>query len=116
MDADLRDLLAAWLGAADLSAERQEALLARLRTDEALRRAFVDEVRLLGQLKIVQSPQPRWLRLVDELGWDHQQVESDRFADRVMQKVHARVRLQTTGMRLLAVAAIVFVVVGVVAL
>ena len=33
------------------------------------RRAFVDEVRLLGMLKAVQATEPRWLVLEDELGW-----------------------------------------------
>jgi hypothetical protein len=68
MDAGLRDLLAVWLGAADAGAERQAALLARLRADATFRQAFVQEIRLLGMLKVVQSSQPRWLRLEDELG------------------------------------------------
>src|SRR3954464_5386255 len=69
MDADLSDLLPAWLGGDDPGAERRAALLARLRGDEAFRRALVDEIHLLGRIKAAQAPEPRWLRLEDELGW-----------------------------------------------
>jgi hypothetical protein len=68
MGADLSDLLSAWMGR-DIEPSRREELLARLVRDEAFRREFVAEVRMLGMLKIVQSPEPRWLRLEDELGW-----------------------------------------------
>ena len=40
-----------------------------MRQDEAFRRAFVSEIHMLGMLKVVQSAEPRWLRLEDELGW-----------------------------------------------
>ncbi len=65
MDADLRDLLSAWLGGKGetLDAARLDTLLARLRRDESFRRAFVEEIRLLGMLKAVQSTEPRWLLL-----------------------------------------------------
>jgi hypothetical protein len=69
MDRDLQDLLALWLGDHDPGDERRAALLARLRSDDAFRRTFTDEIRLLGMLKAVQSPEPRWLRLEDEVGW-----------------------------------------------
>ena len=68
MDEDLRDLLSAWLGG-EIDAARGDELLARVRQDEAFRRAFVDEIRMLGMLRAVQSTEPRWLRLEDELGW-----------------------------------------------
>ncbi len=68
MEPDLADLLAAWLGI-ETAPDRREALLARLRLDEAFRRSFVAEIRMLGMLKTVQSPESRWLRLEDELGW-----------------------------------------------
>ena len=67
MDKDLTDLLAAWTGG-DLPPERAEALRSRLQADEALRRAFAEEIALLGRLRAVQSTEPRWLRLEDELG------------------------------------------------
>jgi hypothetical protein len=68
MDQDLIDLLAAWKGK-DLEAARLDQLGARLRQDEAFQQAFVDEIRMLGMLKVVQSTEPRWLKLQDALGW-----------------------------------------------
>jgi hypothetical protein len=65
---DLIDLIAASRGE-DLAPGRLEQLLARLREDEAFQQAYVDEIRMLGMLKAVQSMEPRWLRLQDELGW-----------------------------------------------
>jgi hypothetical protein len=58
MDQDLLDMLSAWQGN-DLDDGRRAELLARLRVDEAFRRAFVEEIRLLGMLKAVQSSEPR---------------------------------------------------------
>ena len=69
MDQDLQDLLALWLGDHDPGEERRAALLARMRADEAFRGAFVAEIHLHGMLKAVQSPEPRWLRLEDAIGW-----------------------------------------------
>lgn len=68
MEADLLDLLAAVRGD-DLDEVRQAELLARLRDDAAFRAAVVAELRLLGMLKAVQSTEPRWLLIEDELGW-----------------------------------------------
>jgi hypothetical protein len=68
MDPDLRDLLAAWHGG-EVEPTRRERLLGRVRGDEAFRRAFVAELWMLGMLMAVQSPEPRWLRLEDEIGW-----------------------------------------------
>ena len=75
MDQDLRDLIALWLGDRDPGEARRDALLARLQDDAALRRSFVEEVYLLGALKVVQSAEPRWLRLEDEIGWFARQFE-----------------------------------------
>src|SRR5262249_17386700 len=47
MDADLRDLLSAWLGGDDPGDERRDVLLERLRTDAAFRLAFVNEIHML---------------------------------------------------------------------
>ncbi len=114
MDTDLRDLLAAWLGGDELSAERQEALLARLRADEAFRHAFVDEIHLLGMLKAVQSAPPRWLRLEDELGWSAREpLAAASLVDRVLHQARAQARLRTFSRRLLAAAALVAAVTGV---
>src|SRR5205807_2604142 len=60
MDQDLIDLIAAWKGK-ELEAARLDQLAARCRQDEALQQAFVDEIRMLGMLKVVQSTEPRGL-------------------------------------------------------
>jgi hypothetical protein len=89
MDPDLRDLLSAWLGG-DVAADRRADLLARLRADAAFRRAFVDEVNMLSMLKAVQSAEPRWLLLEDELGWSAaDRAAGDALEDRVMRDIHA---------------------------
>jgi hypothetical protein len=87
MDQDLIDLLAAWKGD-ELGAERFDQLVARLREDEAFQQAFVEEIRLLGMLKVVQSMEPRWLKLQDVLGWQPSSVsgptgEEEAFLQRV---------------------------------
>jgi hypothetical protein len=97
MDDDLRDLLAAWRGDDDPGEERRAALLARLRDDPAFRRAFLNEVHLLGMLKVVQSAEPRWLRLEDELGWSGRERSAvPALEDRVMDAVRARARPRYT--------------------
>src|SRR4051794_31525850 len=68
MDQDLVDLLAAWLGE-EIEPGRSEALLERLRRDEAFQDSVIDEIRMLGMIRVVQATEPRWLRLHDELGW-----------------------------------------------
>src|SRR5262249_53965368 len=108
-----RDLLAAWLGQDPLAEERQEALLARLHNDPAFRQAFIDEIHLLGMLKVVQSSEPRWLRLEDELGWSAQERASGgSLSDRVLEAARPRSRWRSTGRRLLALAAVVLIAVG----
>jgi len=69
MDADLRDLLMAW-GGGPLEDARYDALLARLRGDAAFRRECARQIHMLGMLKVVQAPSPRWLRLEEELRFD----------------------------------------------
>ncbi len=87
MDPDLRDLLSAWRGG-DLDEARCAELLEKLRRDEAFRRAFIEETRLLGMLKAVQSTQPRWLVLEDELGWSaDERMTSTALEQRVMQHI-----------------------------
>jgi hypothetical protein len=87
MDQDLQDLLAAWLGDHDPGPERRDALLARLRGDAAFRRAFVEEVRLLGMLRAAQSSEPPWLRLEDQIGWSARQREDvETLAQRVVRE------------------------------
>ncbi|WP_395751496.1 LamG-like jellyroll fold domain-containing protein [Prosthecobacter sp.] len=47
---------------------RREALMQRLREDAEFRRELVTELRTFAMLHAVQSPEPRWLALQDELG------------------------------------------------
>ena len=68
MEQDLIDLLSIWRGG-EAEPARLEELLSRLRNDAAFLQSFVEEIRLLGMLKAVQSMEPRWLALQDELGW-----------------------------------------------
>ena len=84
IDPDLNDLLAGWFGN-ELPPDRAEALIDRLRTDDAFRLDFVAEIRMLGMLKAVQSPESRWLRLEDELGWSVANSPAERsLEDRVV--------------------------------
>ena len=69
MEPDLLDLMAAWLGGATSDPAGARGCWTGSARDEEFRRAFVAEIRMLGMLKAVQSPEPRWLRLEDELGW-----------------------------------------------
>jgi Concanavalin A-like lectin/glucanases superfamily len=89
MEPDLRDLLSAWLGT-ECEAPRYDELLARVRQDEAFRRAFVSEIRMLGMLKAVQSAEPRWLRLEDELGWSAaEQAAGETLEEGVKRRLYA---------------------------
>ena len=98
MDPDLRDLLSAWRGG-DVDDSRRADLLAKLRGDDEFRRAFVEEVRLLGMLKAVQSTEPRWLVLEDELGWGAgEQAGGDALEDRVMRHIRDAPRSRWAGL------------------
>ncbi|WP_395735418.1 LamG-like jellyroll fold domain-containing protein [Prosthecobacter sp.] len=67
MSEDLHEIIAAWFGE-EMPEARREALLLRLRTDPEFRSDFVTELRTFAMLHAVQSPEPRWLALQDELG------------------------------------------------
>jgi Concanavalin A-like lectin/glucanases superfamily len=87
MEPDLMSLLSAWLGQ-EIEPERHEALLERLGRDPEFRCAFVAEARMLGMLKVVQAPEPRWLRLEDELGWGASESSTpEPLEDRVMREL-----------------------------
>ena len=65
---DLTDLLAVWHGSIELTPDRCSELLARLESDTTLRRQFAEEVSLAGLTRVVQSGEPRWLRIEERLG------------------------------------------------
>jgi hypothetical protein len=110
MDQDLQDLLALWLGDHDPGEDRRNALLARLRDDSAFRAAFVAEIRLLGMLKAVQAPEPRWLRLEDEIGWSARQREDvEELARQVVREGKRRKALKWVRRWLVAAALLVAV-------
>ncbi|MCO8120638.1 iron dicitrate transport regulator FecR [Stieleria sp. TO1_6] len=96
MDADLQKLLSAWL-TGDVDDTALAPPLERLRTDETFRRAFVAEISLLGQLKAVQSSEPRWLELEDLIGAPIGSLanESD-FESRVMDGIANEPRVRTS--------------------
>jgi hypothetical protein len=114
MDEDLRDLLAASLGADDADEGRRGALLSRLETDSAFREAFLAEIRLLGMLKVVQSSEPRWLRLEDELGWSAQErATPESLSEHVVKAARPQSPGRIRGRHLLAMAAVILVAIGV---
>ena len=113
MDRDLQDLLALWLGDHDPGEARRAALLARLDGDDTFRRAFVGEVRLLGMLRAVQSSEPRWLRLEDEVGWSaRQSADVETLAQRVVREGQRRLRARRSLRWSGAVAAAALVAAG----
>jgi hypothetical protein len=96
MEPDLCDLLSAWLGS-EIEPARREALLERLRRDGGFRRAFVAEIWMHGMVKTVQSPEPRWLGLEDELGWSAAESSpGETLEDRIVGQLDDRPR---TGLR-----------------
>ena len=68
MNPDLEVFLQAWTGNADVPEADRERLLRRLESDAAFRAECAAEIRLLGMLRVVQSPPPRWLDINDALG------------------------------------------------
>jgi hypothetical protein len=68
MNPDLEVFLQAWTGGADVPEADRERLLRRLESDAAFRAECAAEIRLLGMLRAVQSPSPRWLDINDALG------------------------------------------------
>ena len=65
-----------------------DAGLERLRRDDAFQQSFVDEIHMLGMIRVVQSTEPRWLRLQDELGWGPGERAADReLEDELMRRV-----------------------------
>jgi hypothetical protein len=112
MDGDLQDLLALWLGDHDPGPARRDALLVRLRDDTAFRLAFVEEIRLLGMLRAVQSSEPRWLQLEDLIGWSAAPpADVEALAQRVVQEGRRWLRVRRLA-RWSAAAALALLVGG----
>ncbi len=88
MDPDLRKLLSAWL-ANELNHAELAPILVRLKVDAEFRSKFVEEVALLGQLKAVQSSEPRWLEFEDMLtaSLNDETTDDEDFESRVMQSI-----------------------------
>ena len=87
MDQDLIDLLSGWRGE-EIDPARRQQLLERLRRDDAFQQSFIDEIHMLGMIRVVQSTEPRWLRLQDELGWGSGERAADlELEDELMRRV-----------------------------
>jgi hypothetical protein len=68
MTSDIEMFLQSWTGGGQVPEAERERLVQRLEVDAAFREECVAEMRMLGMLKAVQSPPPRWLDLNDMLG------------------------------------------------
>ncbi len=113
IDNDLIDLILAWRGG-ELPPARCDELIARLESDDLFLQSFVEEIRLLGMLKAVQSTEPRWLALHEALGWGNLQSGSaeDADEDSIMQGLegHSPRRFTRVGLwRSVAIAATLLV-------
>ncbi len=67
MQHDIQLILRAWLND-EVADEGVQNALQRLRDDDSLRQAFVDELSMLGMIKAVQTDPPNWEKLELELG------------------------------------------------
>lgn len=67
MDHDFEELTAAWLGNCDLTKQRRDELLRRLRNDATFRAEFVQDVQMHGMTRAAQAAEPRWLDLEELL-------------------------------------------------
>lgn len=108
MDEDLKDLIAAWLGA-ELPEARVDELKLRLRQNSELREALAQEIALMGQIRAVQSPEPRWMDLEELL---EQQVRDQDFEARTMEKIAGRISRRPLFSPLAWAAAFVFLAAG----
>jgi hypothetical protein len=90
MNPDLQTFLRAWSGDSDICDTECGRLLQRLENDAAFRTECGEEIRLLGLIKAVQTPSPRWLDLRDALGLSSAtppEPEADDLARRVFHLV-----------------------------
>lgn len=101
MNPDLQSFLHAWTGGADVSDAERQRVLHRFENDPAFRAECLAEIRLLGALKAVQSPSPRWLDLHDALGLSSAPAVADDLASRVLCEVQTEAK-KPTGTRWLS--------------
>ncbi len=90
MNFDLQSFLQTWTGGAEFSDAERQRLLQLLENDPAFRAECAEEVRLLGLIKAVQTPSPRWLDLHDALGLSvatPAETRADDLASRVLHLV-----------------------------
>src|SRR5262249_24703451 len=81
------------------------------------RKAFVEEIRLLGMLRAVQSSEPRWLQLEDEIGWSARKGQDvETLAKRVVREGQRWLRVRRFVRWATAVAALVVVAAGLILL
>jgi hypothetical protein len=91
MNSDLNTFLQAWSGGGDITAAESERVLQRFENDSAFRSECIDEIRMLGMLKAVQSPPPRWLDVQDAIGLAQPRdadVVSEDFSNVVLQRMN----------------------------
>jgi ferric-dicitrate binding protein FerR (iron transport regulator) len=110
MDTDLQDLISAWLGG-DLDPARAAELLRRLRDDAEFRREFVEQAQMLSAIKAVQSAEPRWLLLEDEIGRGASADPADPLEDRVLRAIEGPRRRRLVAWAVVATVTIVAVAV-----
>jgi hypothetical protein len=110
MDTDLHDLISVWLGG-DLDPARAADLLRRLRDDAEFRREFVEQSQMLSAIKTVQSAEPRWLLLEDEIGWAASAAPGDPLEDRVLQAIEGLPRRRLVAWAVVATVTVVAVAV-----
>jgi hypothetical protein len=116
MNDDLSLFLQAWTGGTKVSEPERQRILQRFESDAAFRAECVEEMRLLGMIKVAQTPSPRWLDLNDALGISRAAddgAEADDLPSRVLRSVRSeapsRSRFPRAAWRPLAAAAAVVV-------
>ena len=93
MNTDLITFIQTWTGGVDVSDAERQRLLRRLETDADFRAECAEEIRLLGMIKAVQTPPPRWLGIADALGLNAETMADSGTSDlatQVMERMRQR--------------------------
>lgn len=88
MNPDLQLFLQAWTGGADVSEAERQRLLELLENDALFRAECVEEIRLLGMIKAVQTSEPRWIEMHDALGLSKAATDDPGVDDLASRVVH----------------------------